>query len=438
MIWYAAAVLLILAAFVLRLGLLAYALYTIAGLILISRYLTRVWGDSLQGKRELSRTEADIGERVVVNLQVTNRSGWWIPWVLIEDLAPREAVLHDRLKYDGRRVALVMLAPQATKNVNYSFTPQRRGYYQIGPLVLETGDLFGLQRRFLLAAEPQYVLVLPKVVPLTGYSIASRRPIGEVRMSYRLFEDPTRIAGVRQYEPGDPLNRVNWQATARTGLLHSKVYEPSTIAGATLVVDFHSAAHDRKHEPRRSELAVTAAASIAHALYLMGQQIGLVTNGRDAADRIRQEGFQTDARTRNETRRAAAAAMVATSDRLAPVMVPTEKGAEQLTRILEALARLELTDGLDLPSLLLETSPRLSRDATVIVILPRVRPEDAIALGLLKRRGFTVVAILNLHDEFDYSTAAGPLLALGIETRHLRDESSVAEICGRQQGVAFV
>ena len=41
------------------------------------------------------------------------------------------------------------------------------------------------------------MLVYPKVVPLSGYDIASRRPIGEIRMTHRLFEDPTRIAGVR-------------------------------------------------------------------------------------------------------------------------------------------------------------------------------------------------------------------------------------------------
>ena len=67
----------------------------------------------------------------------------------------------------------------------------------------------------------------------------SRRPIGDVRLTHRLYEDPTRIAGVRPYEAGDPLNRIHWRATARTGRLHSKVYEPSTLAGATILLDFH-------------------------------------------------------------------------------------------------------------------------------------------------------------------------------------------------------
>ena len=149
-----------------------------------------------------------------------------------------------------------------------------------------------------------YLLVYPEVVALEGYDVASRRPIGEVRMTYRLFEDPTRIAGVRQYAAGDPLNRVHWRATARTGMLHSKVYEPSTVSGATLVLDFHQQSHDPAHEPFRSELAVTAAASIANAVYMMQQQVGLVTNGRDAADRIRVEGWRHDWRTRDKIGRA--------------------------------------------------------------------------------------------------------------------------------------
>ena len=107
-------------------------------------------------------------------------------------------------------------------------------------------------------------------------------------------------------------------------MLHSKVYEPSTVAGATMLLEFHTAAHERKHEPHRSELAVTAAASMANAVYLMGQQVGLVTNGRDAADRIRQEGWAHDHRSRAAA--LASASVRDKSDRLAPLIVPTRRG----------------------------------------------------------------------------------------------------------------
>jgi uncharacterized protein (DUF58 family) len=295
--------------------------------------------------------------------------------------------------------------------------------------VLETGDLFGLHRRYRVASKPHFLLVLPRVLPLEGYDISSRRPIGEVRMLHRLYEDPTRIAGVRRYEPGDSLNRVHWRATARTGQLHSKVYEPSSIAGATLLLEYHEASYDPHNEPYRSELAITAAASIAHAIYEMGQQVGLLTNGRDAADRIRQEGWQYDLRTRDAARQAAS--MRERSERLEPVLVETRRGADQLLRVLETLARVELTDGMTLPQLIAESTGRLQRDATVVALLPTVTPESAITLGNLRRQGFAVSAILNVFDEYDFAQASGPLLATGIPTHHLKNEETIIAVCRR-------
>lgn len=427
--WWAGAILLLVIALLFGFDLLAYAMYVLLAVMIVSRFLTQNWSQSLTATRECNRSEAELGENIAVVITLANKGRWPIAWVLIEDLLPADALRFDppRLKVQGRRAQLTMLRPAARKNMLYQLTPTRRGYYQLGPLVLETGDLFGLHRRYRVLTEPQYLLVRPKVLPLAGYEVSSKRPIGEVRMTYRLFEDPTRIAGVRAYERGDSLNRIHWRATARTGELHSKVYEPSTVAGATLLLEFHSAAHDRRHEPHRSELAITAAASIANAVFLMNQQIGLVTNGRDAADRIRTEGWAHDHRSRAEA--LASASVLEKSDRLAPVVVPTRRGPEQFTRILEALARLELTDGLPLPALIAETASRLPRDATVIAILPPSSVESAIALGNLRRRGFAVTAILNLFEDSDFAEAAAPFLAERIEVRHLKDETSIMEIC---------
>ena len=252
-------------------------------------------------------TAANVGDTVAVVITLENAGRLPVAWVLVEDLLPRRAFIYQppSLQVQGSRIQLAMLGGRGRHTLFYQLQCNRRGYHQIGPLVVETGDLFGLHRRYRVLTSPHFLLVYPEVVPLEGFELASRRPIGEVRISHRLYEDPTRIAGVRRYEAGDPLNRIHWRATARTGQLHCKIYEPSCIVGATLLLDFHQAAYDPHHEPYRSELAVTAAASLANAVYEMDQQIGLVTNGRDAADRIRQEGWDYDIRSRKAARRAA-------------------------------------------------------------------------------------------------------------------------------------
>jgi uncharacterized repeat protein (TIGR01451 family) len=430
--WFLGALLLLLAALVLESGLLAYAMYVLLGLLVISRLLARSWIGGLVATRTCDRDTAEIGESVAVTVTVENRGLMPVPWVLLEDMLPARDLFESRghLRVKKKRLKVAMLGSRGRTTLEYEVEFRMRGYYQVGPLVLEGGDLFGLHRRYRVGAAPHFVLVYPRFVPLVGYDLASRRPVGEVRLTHRLFEDPTRIAGVRPYEAGDPLNRIHWRATASTGQLHAKVYEPSTIAGATLVLDFHEAGYPTQGEPYRSELAVTAATSLAHALYQLGQQLGLVTNGRDAADRIRVEGWAHDFRTRREAEQSATQRQE--SDRLQPLVVPTRRGAEQFRRVREVLARVELSDGLSLAQLLAETASRLPRDATVIVVLGHVTEETALALGNLRRGGHAVAAVLVTLDEVAHFRAAGRLVAEGVDVRHIHDESTLTTLCQRQ------
>lgn len=435
MIWIFAGLIGLVLALLFKMTLLLYAIYAVAGITLLSRWLSKHWANSLVAERDCKQETAEIGDMVPVMLTIKNESSIPVVWLLVEDLLPHEATIYKppKLGVHGNRVAVMKINGKKEEKLLYQLECNRRGYFQIGPLVLETGDLFGLHRRFKVLSKPSYLLVLPKPVPLTGYDVASRRPIGEVTMTYRIFEDPTRIAGVREYQRGDSMNRINWKATARTGELQSKVFEPSTVIGATILVDFHRKAFPRKHEPFRSELAITCAASIANTVYNMNQQIGLISNGRDAADRIRTEGWVGDSRTRDAAK--ASAEMHSESNRLRPVIVETRRGVEQLQQIFEALARLEKTSGLDLARLIAESADRLPRDATVIAILSKVTDVEVIALTALKQQGFAVSAIINCFGIEEFAKNSGPLIAEGIEARHLKDEESISEIC-RKQAVA--
>lgn len=431
--WYVGAILLLLLGMVFELGLLVYAMYALLAVMLVSRYLAREWTENITASRECSLSTAQIDDKAAVNVEVKNGGRLPVPWVLLEDSLPREALRQrpPRIKIERKRRAIHKLQAGGSVTLRYQVRFLMRGYYQIGPILVESGDLFGLHRRYRVFTEPEFVLVLPKVVPLQGYDLASRRPIGEVRMTHRLFEDPTRISGVRPYQNGDALNRVHWRATARTGALHSKTYEPSTVAGATLLLDFYREHFPQKNEPFRSETAITAAASLANAVYQLGQQIGLMTNARDAADRIRQEGWKHEFLSRDAAQQDLG--KQTESDRLRPVTVDTRRGPDQLQRILETLARAELSDGLTFPQFVMEVASRLPRDATVVAILPDVPSETALALGSLIRRGYAVTAVLVMYeDEDEFPTCMGRLIAEGIDVRHVQDEDGISALCSAQ------
>jgi len=425
----------LIAALVLQAGLLAFAMYVLIGVLLLSRHLAKKWVGSLVATRECATTEpVEVGTTVEMKVRLANAGGSRVTWVLVEDLFP-EHYLHQkppRVRIKGRRMKLCSVPGGGSAVLKYELQCDSRGYYQLGPTLLETGDLFGLHRRHRIVAKPFFLMVLPKVIPLPKYDFASQRPIGEVNAAHRLFEDPTRNAGVRPYQVGDPLQRVHWRATARTGELQCRVFDPTTLAGASILVDFHKDGYPSRGEPFRSNLAVTTACSIAYAVMMLNQQVGLASNGRDAADLYRylvgvQKGTDDEVEgydTRDAARREGEADEA--SDRLRPVVVETRRGIEQFQRIREALARLEYTDGLTFAGLVLEVSPRLPRDATVIAILPAVSIETSTTLGNLRRQGFAVSALLIGLPEEEQLVAHGRLLAEGVrDVRHVNSEEEL-------------
>ncbi|MBC8001918.1 MAG: DUF58 domain-containing protein, partial [Opitutaceae bacterium] len=189
---------------VLQLGLLVYAMYVLIALLLLTRYLAQTWIENIVVTRVGDRATAEIGDEFEVRVTVHNQGRWRVPWLIVEESLPRAAMTQNpRLRVKGRTLQLWQLPAGSAKQLSYRVRIDMRGLYQLGPLLIESGDLFGLHRRYRIATEPHFVLVLPRTIEMADYDLASRRPMGEVRISHRLFEDPTRINGVRPYQIGD-------------------------------------------------------------------------------------------------------------------------------------------------------------------------------------------------------------------------------------------
>jgi uncharacterized repeat protein (TIGR01451 family) len=428
----------LIAALLLKAGIVAFASYVLLGVFLLSRYLAKQSIENLSVKRlTFFPEQAEEGDEVTTKILVRNRGKVPILWVLIEDLVPEHLVKANpaRLRIKGKRLRFLSLRPHSEKLLKYTIICERRGYYQIGPTLVETGDFFGLHRRHRIVTRPAYLMVLPKPLPLPKYDFASERPVGEVKLAHRLFEDPTRPAGVRPYQYGDPLQRIHWKATARSGTLQSRVYEPTSLVGATLLLDFHKSSYEGKREPYTSELAVRVACSLAQAVAVLNQPIGFASNGLDAAELIRlgieiQSGSDEEERGFADRESAKANAEAPQqSERIHPILVPTRRGPEQFQLIREALARVELTEGLSFTEMIVELLPRFPRDATILAILPHVSIEIATSLGQLRKQGFAVTAVIINYDEEIRLISAGRLLSQGVrDFRFITQESDLAHL----------
>jgi len=424
-LWFLAAGVGIGIAFAVRSPYMAYSIYAFLLLLGIAHLSSVAWLAGLDAQRTLSRDTIQQGEPIDIVVTVTNRRGWPIPWIFFEDMYPRGA------HRSGENTRLAVLMPGRSVTMRYTLTIPFRGYHRIGPLVMESGDLFGLQRRFRTGSRQDYVSVLPTVAYIETFNVSAKRPQGPIRTSHKIYEDPSRLAGLREYERGDPLNRIHWKSSARTGELFTKTYDPSAVTGGTLVLDMHEDSYLPENRESRMELAITVTASIAYLLQMSGEQVGLITNGLDAALEA-----QYEVETRASLARSDVAGSVVgeeRSDRLSPLRVPTMRSVIQAQSIAENLARIVPGRGLDCEQLLMEEYRGLPRDAALLPVVPYVSPKFALLLAEMKLSGFAV-SVFFINDKAGYEEAAALLAPYRIHVFHIREESDLHDLAPQRIG----
>ena len=77
--WFLGALLILVLGLIFNLGLLVYAMYALLGVMVVSRYLSRQWIDSLSAQRDCNRPTAQVGDKVAVVLNIRNKGGLPVP-----------------------------------------------------------------------------------------------------------------------------------------------------------------------------------------------------------------------------------------------------------------------------------------------------------------------------------------------------------------------
>jgi uncharacterized protein (DUF58 family) len=290
-------------------------------------------------------------------------------WLRVNESLPVELMGHASFKH------ALSLGPKGMARFSYALFAHKRGYYKIGPLNASSGDLFGLLGERRMEGSTEYLAVYPKIVPFTHFWLPSRSPQGTMRYTQPIFEDPTRVIGKRDYATGDSLRRVDWKATAVSGRLQVKKYEPSIALESSIFLNLNSADYEIKQRYDATELAIVLAASIANWVSMQKQAVGLVTNGVD----IRQHDALVD------TVRAARERMV--------MPIPPRKGRAHLMRILEILACVQFEETIPLGELIRREHVYLPWGTTVVLITGLI--DDALfdQLFPISRTGLNVVLI---------------------------------------------
>ena len=279
------------AAILVAAGLLAsLPLLIIVGVLVLlvwatGKYWPRFAFRRLTYSRRLERRRAFIGDVVDYHITVDNDKLLPMIWLDISDAFPLG--LHTGGTYRrgvGAEAELdhritTSLLPYQRVTWRYRIRCRARGYHRIGPARLRSGDMFGITAAEEHVTAVDYLLVYPRIVDLRRMMNLWERPLGVSRGSRLIQDDPSRFVGLRDYQPSDPLKRIDWKATARHGKLESRIFEPAATRYMLIALNARTGDAAWQGSNRRLfERAVTVAASVAEYAQREDYTFGLVSN----------------------------------------------------------------------------------------------------------------------------------------------------------------
>lgn len=368
------------------------ALLLIAAMVFGAGAVARLWArlslDRVAYRRRLSHRRVFVGEEIEVEMEVANDKVVPVPWLEVRETLPR-GMPADVKTTIGGAVGTQYMTRSTSMAGNDRLTwpvhlkAVKRGYYRVGPTRLRSGDLFGFFDREEQTGRPtDGIVVYPHTYDLADLGFDSTRPFGDLRGGNRIYEDPTRVAGVRDYAPGDTLRRVDWYATARLGRLQSRIYDPSRSQALIIALNIPTEPEIwRGPEPVLLERGVSIAASVARWAAEHHFATGLVATG----------SFPDAPRT---------------------IRIGAGNRPDQLNAILEALAVVSAFTTIEMAHALEDPRHPLPSGATIVLITALVTETTEAALRRLRAAGHAIHVLKTDRRTWERDLAPIPVVEM--------------------------
>ncbi len=377
-LFWALLVLFLIAALV-RMDWVYYLVYLVGGVWVFSHWWIRRSLSHVRMERIMPRF-AFTNEYVPVKVRIENRA--WLPlaWLQVRETVPPD------LRDNPENRMVTSLGGRTSVDYAYQLYCRRRGYYKIGPLALNTSDLFGFVEARWAEAGDSTIIVYPQIVPLNRLGLSSRVPFGDLATRRQLTEDPTKLTGVRGYASGDSLRRIHWKATAHEGTLLVKKFQQSQELPLFIALDLARDAYPPRTVNMLSEWAISVAASVANHMSERRQAVGLATSGHDPL--ARQDATP----------------------------IPARAGRDHLMTLLSLLARVQLNGAAPvLHEWLPSTTAGLAWGTTLVVVTPKLEEPALWALHNIFRRGSNVIVMVCASQpDFDIMQARAKRLGVTV------------------------
>jgi len=225
----------------------------------------------LEARRHLSVERTSPNSNVDVTVTVINH-GPTLEEVLLTDVLPAGLTVRS-----GFNRHLLKLPKGESYTFAYTVSGPRGGY-AFETLELKINDHLAVSSLKVRLEAKGRLFVLPPVTRVRDIAIRPRRTrVYAGTIPARAGGAGTDFFGVRDYQPGDPPNAINWRASARQlDKLYANEFQQERVADVGIVLDGRLRTNEFARGHSLFEYSVQAVASLSDALLNQGNRVGML------------------------------------------------------------------------------------------------------------------------------------------------------------------
>jgi uncharacterized protein (DUF58 family) len=370
--------------------LLSYLAYLVLFVGAAMWIVSRQTLEGLTVRRQIGQAYAHLGDTIELRYELRNDHRFGKLWLEIFEESNWPEHLPGRV---------LSIAGQRDRKWKVLVKALRRGRFQLGPIVLRSGDPFGLFATEARVHAPALILVYPKVLPLPHWQLPGSMLEGGVLTGQRSLQATSMVMGIREYRPGDAFNRIHWRSSARHRTLHVKEFELDKTADLWIYLDLDRHWHRGEGESATIERAVTVIASVVAKALREHRNVGLVTSGQRAE-----------------------------------IMQP-DRGTKQLGKVMQFLAEVQAGGDVGIAETLIETTPRIRRGSSCLIVTPSldrqwVRPAATLRESAISTQAVIVGSPLgrDARERARLDQVLGELAIAGIPSAYLPADARIEEL----------
>ncbi len=271
----------------------------LAAVLAVQYLIYNRWGlKDLSYSLTIRQTEAFEDEEIEIIEEIENAKALPLPWIRTEINCSRWLSFYgQQVGRDAQRgfvSSIFMLKGYQKCRRVWRVKCEKRGVFSIEDVTVSVSDLFGLTRPSSMIKLSQTVRVLPSPANMEAEAISAQAYIGDIAVKRFVLPDPFVISGAREYTGREPMNRIHWQQTARTGSLMVYNNEYTTERRVLIVLNLqrNQLSETQRLTVSTMETQIKGAAYMLDECYKTHTTVALTANAKEPIMCDSGEGYE--------------------------------------------------------------------------------------------------------------------------------------------------